>query len=538
MGDTRAATGMSALPKADVTPTGGEPLTLLIAALGGQGGGVLADWIGQAARAEGWVAQATSIPGVSQRTGATTYYLEFARAAERGALPAILALTPLPGAIDVLVCAELLEAARMLERGMVTPTRTAVIASTHRVYTTHEKMLASDGRFDGGRILDALRALARRSVLFDMEAVRARHGAAISAVLFGALAGSAALPLSRRACEDAVRATGKAVAASLAAFGEAYEHAARVAPESVGNGGAAAATATPEAVVPAKLAQRIASLPTRVAEFALLGATRVIAYQDIPYAERYLDRVERVARAEAASAPGSEHEIAREAARYLALWMCYEDLIRVASLKGRSARLARIRDEVKARHGEVVRVYDLFKPGVPEIAAILPRALGGWLERQAASRHARAPGGKGIRLQVSSAGGALALRVLAGLRPLRPHSLRFAREQSAIEDWLIAVVQALAAGSSDGRAAALELVRLPRLLKGYGDTHAGGRETFRRLLEGYRTGNGSDPAALETLRAGSRAALDHAAGEPFTRQPVARSAPPRSVTWVDRRRGL
>ena len=53
-----------------------RPLTILIAALGGEGGGVLADWIVQAAQAEDFPVQATSVPGVAQRTGATTYYIE------------------------------------------------------------------------------------------------------------------------------------------------------------------------------------------------------------------------------------------------------------------------------------------------------------------------------------------------------------------------------------------------------------------------------------------------------------------------------
>ena len=50
-------------------------LTVLIAALGGEGGGVMADWLMHAATACAFPAQATSIPGVAQRTGATTYYL-------------------------------------------------------------------------------------------------------------------------------------------------------------------------------------------------------------------------------------------------------------------------------------------------------------------------------------------------------------------------------------------------------------------------------------------------------------------------------
>ena len=56
-----------------------RPFTLLIAALGGEGGGLLTDWIVEACRHEGVLVQSTSIPGVAQRTGATTYYLEAMR---------------------------------------------------------------------------------------------------------------------------------------------------------------------------------------------------------------------------------------------------------------------------------------------------------------------------------------------------------------------------------------------------------------------------------------------------------------------------
>ena len=53
-----------------------RPITLLIAAMGGEGGGVLTSWIVSAARKAGYPVQATSITGVAQRTGATTYYIE------------------------------------------------------------------------------------------------------------------------------------------------------------------------------------------------------------------------------------------------------------------------------------------------------------------------------------------------------------------------------------------------------------------------------------------------------------------------------
>ena len=524
-----------------------EPLTVLIAALGGQGGGVLTDWIGHAARAQGLIVQATSTPGVSQRTGATTYYLEIAAVAKPGAAPPVLGLTPLPGRVDVLVCAEMLEAARMLERGMCTPSRTTVVASTHRVYTTREKMSGGDGRFDNARIADALRTLSRRTVMFDMEAVQSRHRAAISAVLFGALAGSGALPITRSACEEAIRDAGKGVAASVAAFAEAFECASRSKGGAVGcedaNGSSRIMDHGPRPVgdedsLGAALAARIETLPERVAEFARSGAAQLLAYQDIDYANGYVDRVERVVRAEAiAGGLAPQYDVARETARFLALWMGYDDVIRVASVKSRASRFARIRDEVRAADADIVRVYDFFKPGALEIAAILPRRLGQWLEQRVLARTRSPDVGKGIRLQSSSVAGALVLRCAAGLRRLRPYSLRFGREQAAIEQWLAVVEHALVSRGSDGLPVVLELARLPRLLKGYGETHSRGNEDFARALGTYaELGDAGSAEIAEALRVMVRASLDHSSCEPPAARRTVFEAGPRAqpVVWVDR----
>lgn len=460
--------------------------SILIAALGGQGGGVLTGWIGDAARAEGLAVQATSTPGVSQRTGATSYYVEIAAAPAPGGRAPVLGLTPLPGRVDVLVASELLEAARMLERGMCTPARTIVIASTHRVYTTREKMSESDSRFDSGRIVDAIGVLARRAVLFDMETLRTRHKAAIGAVLFGALAGSGAVPLSRNACEAAVRAAGIGVEPSLAAFAEAFARAAGGAVEP------AQAAPLPQrfgtTAVP-QLVARASALPARIAEVAIAGLGELASFQDTRYALQYADRVERLARA-AASRGAAGEETVREAARSLALWMAYDDVIRVAAVKSRASRFARIRSEVAAREGDVIRVRDFLRPGAAEIAAILPVRLGAWLERRARARPASRSRGHSLSLETSSVTGALAMRLLAALRPLRRHSLRFAREQATIEGWVAELERTLAEPQAD--AAVLAFARLPRLLKGYGETHAAGRAAFEQAMARYR-----DPRSAE-----------------------------------------
>ena len=114
-------------------------IRLLIAALGGEGGGVLASWLHHAAIASGHFVQGTYIPGVAQRTGATTYYLELvpgagARHSSSAARP-VLALNAAPGEVDLVVASELLEATRTIGAGFVTPDRTHLIASSARVFT-------------------------------------------------------------------------------------------------------------------------------------------------------------------------------------------------------------------------------------------------------------------------------------------------------------------------------------------------------------------------------------------------------------------
>src|SRR5216684_4258423 len=107
-------------------PAAGEaterPVSIAIVAMGGQGGGVLTDWIVSLAEGQGWVAQSTSVPGVAQRTGATIYYVEMMPPLN-GRKP-VLAQMPTPGDVDVVMASEYIEAGRSILRGFVTPDRT------------------------------------------------------------------------------------------------------------------------------------------------------------------------------------------------------------------------------------------------------------------------------------------------------------------------------------------------------------------------------------------------------------------------------
>ena len=127
-----------------------RPISLLICALGGEGGGVLTEWLIDIARHAGYAAQSTSIPGVAQRTGATTYYVEVFPVpfSQLGGRRPVFSLNPVPGALDAMVSSELLETTRQIGNGMSTPQRTLVITSSSRTLTTMERMQLADGRAD------------------------------------------------------------------------------------------------------------------------------------------------------------------------------------------------------------------------------------------------------------------------------------------------------------------------------------------------------------------------------------------------------
>lgn len=448
---------------------------ILIAALGGEGGGVLADWLVQCALRQGLPVQATSVPGVAQRTGATSYYIEMLREPLAGAGAPVFGLTPVAGRVDVVVASELLEAARMVERGFVTA-RTTLLASTHRVYTTIEKMHMADGRFDAQRLADAGRALAGRAVLFDMEAVTTKAGTVVSAVMFGALAGAGVLPWPRSVCEDVIRGSGKGVEASLAGFSAAFDEAAEPA-RATAEVSRDALQVLADAGLPRPLHTawmlRLQPWPAAVQLLAAHGALRCRDYQNDRYASTFFDHVQGLVEA---AAPGRT-EALEEGVRHLALWMCFEDVIRVADLKTRRSRYARVAGEAQVKPGDIVRVTEHFKPGIDEVAAVLPRALGEWLVALATKRGWMGKAHVSLHIRSTSLWGYLMLRSLAWLRPLRPRSLRHAQEHETMGIWLAAMRQLL----PQSPAFAFVLAGLPQVLKGYGDTQVRGRQNYARL---------------------------------------------------------
>jgi indolepyruvate ferredoxin oxidoreductase beta subunit len=444
-----------------------RPIAIAITAMGGQGGGVLADWIVALAEHAGWTAQSTSVPGVAQRTGATIYYVELINTPN-----AILALMPVPGDVDIVIAAELMEAGRAIQRGLVTPNRTTLIASTHRALSMAEKIQPGDGTAPSAPILAAARAAAARLLLADLQAEADRTGSIISAALFGALAASAALPFPRDAFEATIRRAGLAVAPSLRAFAAGHDAVlapAKPAPPPPPPPPPLATLTGPEAEQRelARALSRLPDFPEPAHAMLTHGIRRTAEYQDAAYAHEYLDRL-------AALPP----PLIPEAARHLAIAMAYDDPIRVADLKTRATRTARLHAELGATQAQLVDTTEFTHPRVEELLATLPARLGARLERSPAARAVlKRLFERPRRIRSATLWGFLQLWLVARLRPHRRRLLRHAREMAHIDAWL-----ATATAHAENPALAIEIIACRRLIKGYSDTHARGTAKYDRVL--------------------------------------------------------
>ncbi|WP_407277895.1 indolepyruvate oxidoreductase subunit beta family protein [Aromatoleum evansii] len=515
-----------------VTLHSGTPIKIAILAMGGQGGGVLADWIVEMAEAGGWWAQTTSVPGVAQRTGATIYYVELLpeAAAHAAGRPPVLAMMPTPGDVDLVVAAELMEAGRAMQRGLVSPDRTTLIASTHRSYAVAEKAAPGNGIADPNKVLDAGREAAKRMLCFDLQQMAERAGSVISASLFGAIAGSGALPFARDAFEATIRHGGVGVEASLKAFALGFDAAAQApaAPARID-------TSRPLPAVPDRAAHpRVQALLDTVKQFPqaaqpllVAGLRRLIDYQDVAYAEDYLRTLEGL-RALDAKAGGDARDwaLTQAAARYVAVAMSYDDVIRVADLKTRGSRFERVRSEVGAKSDQLVYTTEFMHPRLEEICGTLPLRLGRWLENsKTLGGFIRRRVEHGRRVKTGTLTWFVGLYCLAGLRRFRRGTLRHAIETTHIDDWLARTTRIVATDY----ALAVEVLACRRLIKGYSGTHDRGDRRFARLMQAADELLGQ-PEAAATLKSLRDAALADEEGKALDAQLAqllrARATPP------------
>lgn len=472
-----------------------RPISLAIVAMGGQGGGVLTDWIVQLAENHGWVAQSTSVPGVAQRTGATIYYIE-AMPPLDGRKP-ILSLMPTPGDVDVVMAAEFMEAGRSILRGLVTPERTTLIASNHRSFAIGEKIAPGNGIADQGAVTDAIGVAAKNEIIFDLNALAIQHGSVISAAMFGALAGAGVLPFSRESYLDVIRAGEKGAKASIGTFEAAFD---RVQSKSFNDATAPAAEpakVAPSPVAPdaalAGLVARLKELPEPATAMARAGLKKVVDFQDVAYGSEYLDILGTLLAADrSAGGAGKNFAFTQAAAKYLANAMSYDDVIRVADLKTRASRRARIEGELELSEGQVLQTTEFMHPRMEEVMGTLPAGFGrwlgarprllGWLDRRV---------NRGRRVKTYSLPWFLVLYAVGGMRGMRRRSLRHKIETAHRDAWLKAATAAAGTNYQLG----VEILQCRRLVKGYSDTHSRGLSKFDRTLAAIKLIERRDDAA-------------------------------------------
>jgi len=471
---------------------------LIVMAVGGQGGGVLTNWIEAVARSESRAVQATSVAGVAQRTGATIYYIEIAPA---GIKAPIFSLAPAAGDVDILIAAELMEAGRAIQRGFVTPDRTALIASEHRALAVSEKMAPGNGIAKADDVISAAKNAASKLILADMEKLAVDEGSVISASLLGALAASGELPFSRARYEAAIRASGKGVEASLRAFAAGFDAASLPAAVSNANSfndpgtdsafnrirvtGPSNATAAWE-----RVQSRVLDLPDAVQNMAIRGLQKVVLFQNCSYGEEYLNRLESIVKIDTAE---KQFELSFEAAKHIANAMAYDDVIRVADIKTRSSRKERIDSEMNKSDVQLLKLTEYFHPRAEEIAGMLPASLGARADNSP-STMARLDRwfNKGRRIRTDCLGGYLQMYLLAGLRGYRPRTHRHKIEQQHLNAWLEQVI----AYRAFNYALATECLRCRRLIKGYSDTHARGLSKFDKVMSGIAQISMQEEAAM------------------------------------------
>ncbi len=503
-------------------PASGDPIIkLAVLAVGGQGGGVITDWIVELAERNGWYAQSTSVPGVAQRTGATIYYIEMVP--DRGGTP-VLSLMPAPGDVDIVLAAELMEAGRAMQRGFVTPDRTTLIASSHRTLAVSEKIVPGTGIADPAPVLDAAQQSAKRFLAMDLDRLAAEHRSHISASLFGALAGAEILPFSREAFEATIAAGGKGAEASLKAFAAGYEAAQRPEAEGGTDLNAAAKLARPakppQAAVSGPTSETRAwsalvaaierEFPAEPRAMLLAGLTKVVDFQDPAYGSEYLDRIRAVHAVDAAEGGAAQgFAFTTEAAKYSANAMTYDDVIRVADLKTRASRFRRVEREIGVGPEQVLQITEFMHPRIEEVCGTLPARVGAAiLARPKLAGALDRVVNQGRHVRTDRIHWFLALYFVAGLRRFRRGTLRHRTETAHLEEWLNLACDTVRRDYRLG----VEVLRCRRLIKGYSDTHQRGTSKFDRVLSALPLLSGR-PDAAEWLHRLIEAALRDEEGE-------------------------
>ncbi|MBE3551692.1 MAG: indolepyruvate oxidoreductase subunit beta family protein [Kyrpidia tusciae] len=432
---------------------------ILIGTVGGQGGGLLTNWLVRGFYYAGWFAQSIGVLGLAQRSGTVTYYVEAKPGLERP----MISVYAHPGDVDLVVGQELLELGRLLRGGFAAPGCT-IIGNVYRYYATLEKMPAGDGTYPVEQIMTTAKQLTDDVYLLDAAATVRALGLpelTSNALLLGMMVASRKLRLAPEPFRRAIEESGVDAERNLRSFDEGYRL--------VSQGGAI--LPPPVRKEPVSWRDRAAELEARLTGSGqvqayrrlLRGAEetfggwlmpilaeavyRLLDYQDARYVDEYTERVRGIWEAERRALPGGEARdwpVTRYFARHLAVWMTYEDAPRVAQLKIRRERFRKIKENFGIKKGQKFVVTEYLDPDGPQLYGILPARLVRALIGKQGERFKRLQNVKfPMRLKSTSVTGYALLKLIAGCRAWRRRSYRHRQEMEMMERWEAAVYRAL-----------------------------------------------------------------------------------------------
>jgi indolepyruvate ferredoxin oxidoreductase len=429
--------------------------------IGGTGVVTVNQVLGMAALLDGLHVSGLDQTGLSQKGGPVISDLRITRE------PFATASKAPAGSADLYLGFDLLGAAS--EKNLVTADRerTVAVVSTSAV-PTGRMVVDVDERFpELAEQLDKIDAATRSEHNLYLDAQRLSERLFGDHMMTNTLALGAAyqrglLPVSVEALERAIELNGAAVEKNLAAL--RWGRAVVAAPDAV-----EAATRAPETVEAVRELtdeeREIVSLAVNGdrGELRRLAEVRVpelVAYQDADWALRWAETVRRVHVAEQERAPG-QSELAEAVAQQLYRLMAYKDEYEVARLHLDAVERAKL----DAEFGEDAKVYFMLHPP-------LLRALG--LKRKLKLGSWFLPAFRALR----------GMRRLRGTR-LDPFGVAKVRrvERALVGEYEALVGEALSLLTPDNHAAALELLELPDVIRGYEEIKLRNVTLFRKRVE-------------------------------------------------------
>lgn len=469
-------------------------IKILIPAVGGQGGGVLTEWLFQAFLLEGFEAQGISLPGLSQRGGSTVYYIEAIKL--NGRKNIIFSQHPVPGDVDVIVAQEFLELGRILEQGYGSG-KTTVISSTHRIYSTIEKLPVGRGIYSDMNLHSIAEEFSSEFIGVNALELAKEHDMddrAVNAILLGILCGAGCTPLGENSFKKAIEKTGIAVEANMKAFQLGLDYEQDNNPEKVTSGdhGYIDPALLDKHLISEKEKDQLEELakgageriPVHLHVYMNEALTRLTDYQGIWYAEKFLNELRRIIELDR-HYQGNDFRLTETCLKNLALLMSYEDGIRVAELKIRDSRFQNIKKEMSIKDDQIFHVIDYLKPDSEEIYGLLPNiivapVLGLFntgimkkiLGRNRPFTFAQTP-------VTSSLSGFFMMWMLTKLKPLRPYSYRYKNEHSVIGKYMRSVEYY---GLKDYELG-LVVAEAGNIVKGYGRVRRRTVDTFHRFID-------------------------------------------------------